>query len=255
MSVMNCFRVVLVILLSVAWWPITATPADPPTRSANAAATVAPPKPIYTRGPRTRDGTGKYYLGREISQVMGHEGINWLERDTRETEEAPSRAIAALDLKPTDVVADIGAGSGYYTFRIAPLVPRGKVLAVDIQREMLEYLEEREKKLGFTNVEAHLGRIDDTQLAPGSVDVVLLVDAYHEFSHPYEMARSMFRALRPGGRVILLEYRAEDPSVPIKPLHKMTEAQARKEMETVGFQWQVTHGFLPWQHFMVFTKP
>ena len=146
---------------------------------------------------------------------MGHEGIDWLERDTRETEEAPSRAIAALDLKPTDVVADIGAGSGYYTFRIAPLVPRGKVLAVDIQQEMLEYLEAREKELGFTNVEAHLGRIDDTQLAPGTVDVVLLVDAYHEFSHPYEMARSMFRALRPGGRVILLEYRAEDPAVTV----------------------------------------
>lgn len=215
----------------------------------------APAEVFYTEGTKTRDGTGKYYMGREIAQVMGHQAINWLERDNREDEEAPSRAIAALDLEPTDVIADIGAGSGYYTFRIAPLVPRGKVMAVDIQPEMIAFLETKEKRLGLDNVEAHLGDIDDTRLAPESIDAALMVDAYHEFSHPREMMQSLFRALKPGGRIILLEYRAEDPTVPIKPLHKMTEAQARKEMETVGLQWQVTHSFLPWQHLMVFVKP
>lgn len=216
---------------------------------------IPSPASVYIEGPKTRDGTGKYYMGREIARVMGHQAINWLERRNREDEEAPSVAITALDLRPSDRIADIGAGSGYYTFRMAPLVPRGKVVAVDIQPEMIAFLEEREKQLGLTNVEAHLGAVDDTKLAADSIDAALMVDAYHEFSHPREMMESLFRALRPGGRIILLEYRAEDPSVPIKPLHKMTEAQARKEMEAVGLRWQATHDFLPWQHFMIFVKP
>lgn len=194
-------------------------------------------------------------MGREIARFMSHEGIDWLERDDREEEEAPSLAVAALNLRPTDVVADVGAGSGYYTFRVAPLVPEGKVVAIDIQPEMLDFLEAKEKELGFDNVEAHLGLIDDVQLPPGSIDAALLVDAYHEFSHPREMMDSLFSALRPGGRIILLEYRAEDPDVPIKPLHKMTEGQVRREMEAVGLVWQATHAFLPWQHFMVFSRP
>lgn len=211
---------------------------------------------IYREGPKTFDGTGKYYMGREIAYVMGHQAIRWLERDNREEEEAPSKAIAALNLKPTDVIADIGAGSGYYTFRLAPLVPKGKVVAVDIQPEMIAFLEEKEKKLGLNNIEAHLGEVDDTKLKPESIDAALMVDAYHEFSHPREMMESLFKALKPGGRIILLEYRAEDPKVPIKPLHKMTEAQARKEMEVVGLKWKSTDSdLLPWQHFMVFEKP
>ena len=209
----------------------------------------------YSKGRKTFDGTGKYYMGREISYVMGHQAIRWLERGNREEEEAPSKAIAALNLKPTDVIADIGAGSGYYTFRLAPLVPKGKVVAVDIQPEMITFLERKEKILGLANVEAHLGKVDDTMLKAGSIDAALMVDAYHEFSHPREMMQSLFKALRPGGRIILLEYRAEDPTVPIKPLHKMTEAQSRKEMEVVGLKWKSTDSMLlPWQHFMVFEK-
>ncbi len=210
----------------------------------------------YSKGRKTFDGTGKYYMGREISYVMGHQAIRWLERSNREEEEAPSKAIAALNLKPTDVIADIGAGSGYYTFRLAPLVPKGKVMAVDIQPEMIDFLERKEKKLGLTNVEAHLGEVDDTKLKPGSINAALMVDAYHEFSHPREMMESLFKALKPGGRIILLEYRAEDPTVPIKPLHKMSEAQSRKEMEAVGLKWKSTDSkLLPWQHFMIFEKP
>ena len=210
----------------------------------------------YSKGRKTFDGTGKFYMGREISYVMGHQAIRWLERGNREEEEAPSKAIAALNLKPTDVIADIGAGSGYYTFRLAPLVPKGKVVAVDIQPEMITFLERKEKNLGLANVEAHLGKVDDTMLKSGSIDAALMVDAYHEFSHPREMMQSLFKALRPGGRIILLEYRAEDPTVPIKPLHKMTEAQSRKEMEAVGLKWKSTDSkLLPWQHFMVFEKP
>lgn len=210
----------------------------------------------YTKGNQTFGGTGKWYMGREISFVMGHQAIRWLERPDREEEEAPSKAIAALNLKPTDVIADIGAGSGYYTFRLAPLVPKGKVVAVDIQPEMIEFLEKKEKKLGLNNVEAHLGVVDDTKLKPNSIDAALMVDAYHEFSHPREMMESIFKALRPGGRVILLEYRAEDPKVPIKRLHKMSKAQSRKEMEVVGLKWKSTDSdLLPWQHFMIYEKP
>lgn len=257
------FPALFVTLLGLlVWHPWRKDEPTLPLPKSNAKATpespqkaASPEAPIYeTRSP-SRDGIGKIYMGREISHVMGHEGIDWLERDTREEEEAPSKAIAALDLKPDAILADIGAGSGYYTFRIAELVPDGQVFAVDIQPEMIAFLEAKEEDLGLNNVTAHLGAIDDTRLDPESIDAALMVDAYHEFSHPREIMESIFRALRPGGRVFLLEYRAEDPSVPIKPLHKMTEAQAIKEMEAVGLKWEATHDFLPWQHFMVFTKP
>lgn len=213
------------------------------------------PKPFdYETKVASRDGTGKVYMGREISLVMGHAAIDWLERSNREDEEAPSKAVQGLELKPDAVVADIGSGSGYYTFRIAPLVPQGKVIGVDIQPEMVAFLGQKAEKLKVANVEAHLGKIDSVQLPGASVDAVILVDAYHEFSHPNEMMQSIFHALRPGGRVYLLEYRAEDEEVPIKPLHKMTEAQAIAEMKAVGLHHLRTEGFLPWQHFMVFEK-
>lgn len=233
-------------------------PASKPESTTDGTKKKADPKKPghYTEGRKTFDGTGKYYMGREIAYVMGHQAIRWLERKNREDEEAPSKAIAALNLKPTDVIADIGAGSGYYTFRLAPLVPKGKVMAVDIQPEMVAFLEQKEKELGLTNVEAHLGKVDDTLLKAESIDAALMVDAYHEFSHPREMMESLFKALKPGGRIILLEYRAEDPKVPIKPLHKMTKEQSRKEMEVVGLKWKSTDSdLLPWQHFMVFVKP
>jgi ubiquinone/menaquinone biosynthesis C-methylase UbiE len=236
--------------------PIVTTDPVKPTESASPPETVTPPKvDFYETKPASRDGIGKFYMGREISHVMGHEGIDWLERENREDEEAPSKAIAALDLESDAVIADIGAGSGYYTFRIAPLVPDGQVMAVDIQPEMIAFLEAKEQELGLNNVTAHLGTIENTQLDPESIDAALMVDAYHEFSHPREIMESIFTALRPDGRVFLLEYRGEDPSVPIKPLHKMTQAQAIKEMEAVGLKWKVTHDFLPWQHLMVFQKP
>lgn len=202
----------------------------------------------------TRDGIGKVYMGREISQVMGHQAIRWLERGNREDEEAPTRAVKGLELKPDAVVADIGSGSGYYTFRIAPLVPDGMVIGVDIQPKMVRFLSQKATENKASNVRSHLGKIDSIELPAASIDAVIMVDAYHEFSHPNEMMQSIYHALKPGGRVYLLEYRAEDPDVPIKTLHKMTEAQAIKEMNIVGLNHVRTEGFLPWQHFMVFEK-
>jgi len=210
---------------------------------------------VYESGPPTRDGIGKYYQGREIAQVMGHQGIPWLERDNREDEEAPSKAISLIELEPGQAIADIGAGSGYYSFRIAQRFPESKVVAVDIQPEMLDFIKRRSRELNVSNVEIQLGSIESVKLPAESIDAALFVDAYHEFSHPYEMMSSIYSALRPGGVVYLLEYRAEDPKVPIKPLHKMTQAQAKKEMGFVGFEWVETKNDLPWQHFMIFAKP
>lgn len=201
------------------------------------------------------DGTGKFYMGREISLVMGHLGAGWLERPEREREERTDLFIQGLPLEPHFVVADIGAGTGYFTFPAARRVPEGRVLAVDIQPEMLEIIEARRANLGVQNVESVLGTIMDPGLPDGEVDLIFLVDAYHEFSHPREMGEAIFRALRPGGTLVLVEYRAEDPTVPIRALHKMTEAQARLEMEVLGFRWERTDDYLPWQHVMIFTRP
>jgi ubiquinone/menaquinone biosynthesis C-methylase UbiE len=151
-------------------------------------------------------------------------------------------------------VADIGAGTGYFSFRIAERIPDGKVLAVDIQQEMLDIIESRKAQGLPANVEPVLGEEQNPNLAESSVDLILLVDAYHEFSWPHEMGIAMARALRPGGRLILVEYRGEDSSVPIKRLHKMTQRQARKEMEAVGLTWESTKKFLPQQHFMIFRR-
>jgi SAM-dependent methyltransferase len=214
-----------------------------------------PATPVYTSGKASPDGIGKFFHGREIAKVMGHPAIGWLERDEREKEEAPSKALGAMDLAPDEVIADIGAGSGYYSFRISPKVPQGKVMAIDIQPEMLEFLKKRSDELKITNVVPHLGAIDDLKLPPATLDAALLVDAYHEFSHPAEMLASLVRSLKPGGRVFLLEFRGEDPAVPIKALHKMTEAQARLEFEAAGLRFVSNRGDLPWQHFMVFQRP
>ncbi|MDG2022807.1 MAG: class I SAM-dependent methyltransferase [Phycisphaerales bacterium] len=209
---------------------------------------------IYGSCDPTRDGTGKTYFDREIAQVMGHLAAGWLERPEREREERTDLLIRMLGLRPGMVVADIGAGSGYFTRRMAPpLEPGGSVFATDIQPEMLEYLQTSLALEGIRNVVPILGRVDDTGLAEDSVDLILLVDVYHEFDHPWEMARSMHRALRPNGRVALVEYRAGDDTVPIKPLHTMTEAQARLEFEAAGFEMveSLVDG-LPWQRLMIF---
>jgi ubiquinone/menaquinone biosynthesis C-methylase UbiE len=204
----------------------------------------------------SRDATGKIYMGREISQVMGHQAAGWLERPEREREEQPRRLMELLDLKSGDEVGDIGAGSGYHTRRMAAAVgPTGKVYAVDIQPEMLALLNAKLPAEGFGNVVTVLGKIDSAQLPRASLDLVMTVDVYHEFSHPYEMIQSMCDALKPGGRMIFVEYRAEDESVPIKPHHKMTDAQVRKEMEPHPLRWVKTvSDRLPWQHFIVFEK-
>ena len=210
---------------------------------------------IYTYStPTSADGTGKFYLGREIAQVMGHQGADWLERPGREEQEGTNLLINAMKLQKDDVVADIGAGSGYFTFRISPLVPQGKVLAVDIQPEMLEMIEQKQQDEGGTNVQTILGTVDDPNLPSDSVDWVLLVDAYHEFSHPYEMMQDIADALTEDGRVALVEYRKEDPSVMIKPKHKMTEEQAIKEMKAVGLELIENKDILPQQHLMIFGK-
>jgi FkbM family methyltransferase len=203
----------------------------------------------------SRGGIGKFYMGREISGVMGHQGAGWLEREQRTHEEMPDEVIANMSLQPDEVVADIGAGTGYFSFRMAQLLPQGKVLATDIQPEMLAIMEQRKQETGITNVETLLGSIQDPGLPANSVDAVLLVDAYHEFSHPFEMMQGIVNALKPGGRLFLVEYRAEDDSVPIRPLHKMSEEQVVMEMSVFGLQWDDNLDFLPWQHMFIFSKP
>ncbi len=218
--------------------------------------TAATPAPIYeTRANHDPAGTGKFYQGREIAHVMGYAGASWLERPERVAEEQPDQVVEQMKLKPADVVADVGAGTGYFAFRISRVVTKGKVFAVDIQREMLDVIEERKAKLKADNVVAVRSTEQDVKLPENSVDVVLMVDVYHEFAFPYEMMQSIIKALKPGGRVVQIEYRGEDPEVPIKRTHKMTVQQARKEMEFVGLRWKETKAFLPQQHFLVFEKP
>ena len=211
--------------------------------------------PGYIDAPdRRTTGIGKFYMEREISFVMGHQAADWLNRPGRIEEERPDEVVTNMGLDSDHVVADIGAGSGYFSFRIAKLVPDGNVMAVDIQPEMLQLIEAQKRQDGVTNIQGVLGAIDDPNLPMNSIDAAIMVDAYHEFSHPYEMIRGIYEALRPGGRIFLLEYRGEDASVPIRPLHKMTEEQVVKEMSVFGLEWTDTLDFLPWQHMMIFTK-
>tara|TARA_B100001248_G_scaffold260881_1_gene250343 strand:- start:8324 stop:9046 length:723 start_codon:yes stop_codon:yes gene_type:complete len=209
---------------------------------------------IYQLGTASRDGIGKFYMGREISQVMGHLGASWLERPKREQEERTDLLIKSMKIKPADRIADIGAGSGYFSFRMSDLVPSGKVFAVDISPKMLGIIRAKIKEQKVTNVVPIQSTITRTMLEPSSIDKALIVDAYHEFSHPREMANSIFKSLKKDGLLILIEYRKEDKKVPIKPLHKMTEKQAIEEIEVVGFKWEKTLSVLPQQHFMIFKK-
>jgi len=212
------------------------------------------PQPVYeTRQIHDPDGTGKFYLGREIAQVMGPGGIPWLDRPQREAEEHPEVVIDALDLREGEVVADLGAGSGFFTFRIAPKVGKtGRVLAVDIQDEMLETIRRRASALRLTNVEEIKDTETDPELPAGGVDLVLMVDVYHELAYPYEVMTRVRQALKPDGRVVFVEYRKEDPRVPIKELHKMSVAQLEKEMNVVGLKRLRTIESLPRQHIVIF---
>ena len=214
-----------------------------------------PASTIYKQGTPSRDGIGKLYMGREISHVMGHQGAEWLERSEREHEEMPNALVELLKLKEGDVVADIGVGTGYIARRISPKIGEtGTLYGVDIQQEMLDLLAEKMAELGITNVKGALGTITDPKLPPESVDLAIMVDVYHEFSHPYEMMQNICRALKTGGRVAFVEYRAEDRSVPIKRLHKMSELQVIKEATPHPLVWVETLDDLPWQHVIIFEK-
>jgi ubiquinone/menaquinone biosynthesis C-methylase UbiE len=224
---------------------------------ASAAEDTRPAEARYETGRKTRDGIGKYYFGREIAQVMGHQGASWLERPEREEEERTDLLLKELKLKPGDAVADVGAGSGYFSWRMAKVVgEKGKVYGVEIQQEFLDLLMENMRKRGVGEiVKPVLGTVQDPKLAENSCDLILLVDVYHEFDFPYEMSRAMIKALKPGGRLVLVEYRGEDPAVPIKPLHKMTVAQVKKEMAgQAGVKFDELITSLPRQHVIVFKK-
>ncbi|QSJ15241.1 class I SAM-dependent methyltransferase [Nostoc sp. UHCC 0702] len=243
----NFLHFIVTLLVILSCWLLN------PTNTAQAASS---PNTVYEqRSLHNLNGIGKYYMGREIAHVMGHTGAGWLERPSREAEEQPSKIISLLNLKPNDVVADIGAGTGYMSFRIAPLLTTGKVLAVDIQPEMLEIIEYFKQEKNIFNVEPVLATLTNPNLPAASVDLALMVDAYHELEYPLEVMQGIIKALKPGGRVVLVEYRGENPFIMIKRLHKMTQKQVRKEMQAVGLVWRETKNLLPQQHVMVFEKP
>jgi len=220
-----------------------------------ALADAGKPAERYTRVPAGVDGIGKRYMGRDIAGVMGWQGAAWLEREEREREERTDLLVTALQLKPGMVVADIGAGTGYLARRMAPVVtPGGKVLAVDVQPEMLAMLQSTVRQTGLTQIQPLLGAEDDVRLPASSVDLAIMVDVYHELAFPYEVLASIVRALKPGGQLVFVEYRAEDPNVPIKALHKMSEAQIKREAAVHALVWDRTVGSLPWQHLVVFRK-
>jgi precorrin-6B methylase 2 len=222
--------------------------AEPPAR---------PPEAAYIMLPqRDRDGIGKAYFGREIAQVMGHQAAAWLERPERQEEERTDLLLGALRLRAGEAVADVGTGTGYFSWRMAQRVGEtGKIYAVEIQQEMLDLLMGNMRKRGVDGrVVPILGTMQDPKLPAESLDTILLVDVYHEFDFPYEMTQGMLRALKPGGRLVLVEYRGEDRYVPIKPLHKMTVDQVKKEMSAHALTFERTITTLPWQHILVFRK-
>jgi ubiquinone/menaquinone biosynthesis C-methylase UbiE len=200
------------------------------------------------------NGINKWYMGRQIAHVMSHYGIDWLEREEREMEENTTLLLKNLAVKPGMVVADIGAGSGYHSALLSKMVGMGKVFAVDVEPEMIAYLNQRIKQEKLSRIVPVLSTEQKVSLPENTIDMMLLVDVYHEFSFPYEMALSMRAALKPGGKLVLVEFRAEDATVPIKNIHKMSEAQAIKEFKAAGFAFDKNIDNLPWQHCMVFTK-
>jgi len=224
--------------------------------SSDAAAQAVAADTRYERVARSPDGIGKRYMGREIAGVMGWEGAQWLERESRAHEERPELLLRELALAPGMTVADIGAGTGYYTWQLAKQVgPGGRVYAVDVQPEMINMLDSQMAKRGVRNVVSVLGSETTVKLPPASVDLAIMVDVYHELAYPAEVLDSIVNALKPGGRVVFVEYRAEDPAVAIKPLHKMSERQVRREATAHGLKWERSIKSLPIQHAIVFRKP
>ncbi len=209
----------------------------------------------YTLKSGDPNGINKWYMGRQVAQVMSHFGIEWLERQEREQEENTSLLLKNLAVQPGNVIADIGAGSGYHSSLLSKMVGNGKVYAVDVEPEMIAFLNERIKREGKKNIIPVLSTEKTVSLPANSMDMMLLVDVYHEFSFPYEMAISMLEALKPGGKLVLVEFRAEDPNVPIKTIHKMSQQQAVKEFKAAGFTFEKNISNLPWQHCLIFRKP
>lgn len=209
----------------------------------------------YTVKPGDPNGISKWYMGRQIAHVMSHYGIEWLERKEREMEENTTQLLKNLAIQPGTAIADIGAGSGYHSALLSKMVGNGKVYAVDVEPEMIAYLKNRIKLEGYKNIIPVLSTEQKVSLPANSIDVMLLVDVYHEFSFPYEMTLSMLEALKPGGKLVLVEFRSEDPNVPIKTIHKMSEQQAGKEFKASGFLFEKNLGNLPWQHCLIFRKP
>ena len=249
------FQFVLLAALIGIGGPLPCLAADQETPQ-SAISKAQPNGSRYTfREQHSRDGIGKFYMGREIAYVMGHQAAEWLERPEREEEEKTDLLVRSLKIQPGEIVADIGAGTGYFSRRLAKLVgDKGRILAVDIQPEMLDLLTNTMAGLKITNVKPILGTIESPNLPTNAVDLVLMVDVYHEFSHPFEMMQNICRSLKPAGRVVFVEFRGEDPNVPIKPLHKMTEAQVRKEMSVQPLEWVETIEVLPRQHIITFKK-
>lgn len=209
----------------------------------------------YRRVAPSPDGIGKVYMGREIASVMGWQGAGWLERPEREREEQTERMVGLFGLAPGMRVADVGAGTGYIARRMARVVgPGGRVLAIDVQPEMVKMLRELAATERLAQIEPVLGAPSEVPLAAASVDVAVMVDVYHELEHPREMLASIVRALKPTGRLVFVEYKAEDPAVPIKPLHKMSVAQVRREVEPFPLELERVDSTLPWQHVIVFRK-
>ena len=211
-------------------------------------------KEKYTFRAGDSSGIGKWHMGREIAHVMGFQGMRWLERPEREKEENTTRLFKNMDIQASDIIADIGAGSGYHVFKMAAIASKGQVYAVDIQDEMLTAIQTKKETIGTRNISTVKGGEKSVNLDPNSVDKVLLVDVYHEFNFPIEMIASIYKALRADGKLYLIEYRGEDDRVPIKKLHKMTEKQAIKEMKIGGLKLEENIANLPWQHCMVFVK-
>ena len=240
-------------LLAMLFAAVSMTAFGPP---ALAQTTALGAGPIYETTRPSADGIGKRYMGREIAQVMGWQGAAWLEREEREREERTDLLLPALELAPGMVVADIGAGTGYIARRIAAQVGlKGVVYAVDVQPEMIRILQSLATKAALPQIKPVLGGVDDVRLPAASVDLAIMVDVYHELEFPREVLASIVRALKPGGRVVFVEYRAEDPRVPIKPVHKMSEAQVRREAGALPLVWERTAAGLPWQHAVIFRKP
>lgn len=235
---------------------LAAAHAAPFSQATQSSAQTLTAQPRYeTRAVHDPNGTGRFYMDREIAQVMGPGGIPWLDRPQRENEEQPAVVLAALDLHGGETVADLGAGSGYFTFRMAPKVgSAGKVLAVEIQDEMIETLRKRAAEQNIANVTVVKGSDHDPNLPANGVDLVLMVDVYHELAYPFEIMTKVRQALKSHGRVVFVEYRKEDPNVPIKEVHKMSIMQLEKEMKAVGLSPVKTIETLPLQHIVIFEK-